>query len=224
MNATPSRRHILVAAFCIVPLAGCSVLRDPPAAQIYRISPMADYPKDGQIIHKRLVVDIPTAPQSLDTDRIALFRDRTRFDYYADSVWTDRVPMLLQALLVEAFENEGSIPAVGRGAETLTPDYLLKTEIREFEARYDQDNQPPSAVVALDLSLVKMPDRQMIGRTLITESTPAARNSVDSVVEAFDAAVGKILVRSTVWTMRLMRPAAPPHGQNGRSPTGLRAR
>ena len=148
MNATPSRRHILVAAFCIVPLAGCSVLRDPPAAQIYRISPMADYPKDGQIIHKRLVVDIPTAPQSLDTDRIALIRDRTRFDYYADSVWTDRVPMLLEALLVEAFENEGSIPAVGRGAETLTPDYLLKTEIREFEARYDQDNQPPSAVVS----------------------------------------------------------------------------
>ncbi len=188
------------------------MLRDPPAAQILpHQSNGTDYPKDGQIIHKRLLVDIPTAPQSLDTDRIALIRDRTRFDYYAD-LGVDRPGSHAPAstLLVEAFENEGSIPAVGRGAETLTPDYLLKTEIREFEARYDQEQSAAKdAVVALDLQPgEKCRIVQMIGRTLITESTPAARNSVDSVVEAFDAAVGKILVRSTVWTMRLMRPAA----------------
>ena len=109
--------------------------------------------------------------------------------------------MLVQALLVEAFENDGSIAQVGRDAQTLTPDYLLATEIRRFEAVYaGSGDQLPTAVVALDLSLVKMPDHRMLGRTLITESASASLNSVDSIVEAFDVAVGKILLRCVAWT------------------------
>ncbi len=200
-----SRRRLLVGASCIVPLAGCSVLPSPTAAQIYRISPSVDDPPNGRTLHKRLVVDIPTASESLDTDRIALVRERTRFDYYANSLWTDRVPLLLQGLLLEAFENDGTIGEVARDASTLTPDYLLATEIREFEARYaGAGEQPPSVAVAWSLSLVKMPGRQMANRLLVTELAPASRNSIDSVVEAFDVAVGKALERSVVWTIRTM--------------------
>jgi cholesterol transport system auxiliary component len=169
--------------------------------QVYRLAPAADDPPRRRILHRRLVVDIPIASESLDTDRIALIRDRTKFDYYANSLWTDRVPLLMQTLLVEAFENDGSIAQVARDAQTLTPDYLLATEIRRFEAVYaGSAEQLPMAVAALDLSLVKMPDHRMLGRTLITESAPASLNSVDSIVEAFDVAVGKILLRSVTWT------------------------
>jgi cholesterol transport system auxiliary component len=209
MNATLSRRRILGAAVCIVPLIGCSLLPAPPAPQIFRLSPLADDPPSGRIIRKRLVVDIPMASESLDTDRIALIRDRTRFDYYANSLWTDRVPLLVQRLLVEAFENDGTIAQVGRDAQTLTPDYLLETEIRAFEARYiGSSEQLPSAIVAIDISLVKMPDHRMIGRTLITETSAAARNSVDAIVEAFDVAIGKTLLRCIAWTTSKMMGAA----------------
>ena len=193
------RRRMLITASCAMPFAGCSVLPSPPASQIYRLTPVADDPPRRRILHRRLVVDIPTASESLDTDRIALIRDRTRFDYFANSLWTDRVPVLVQTLLVEAFENDGSIAQVGRDAETLTPDCLLRTEIRRFEAIYARD-QLPMAVAALDLSLVKMPDHRMLGRTLITELASASLNGVDSIVEAFDVAVGKILLRCVTWT------------------------
>ena len=195
------RRRMLIAASCTVPFAGCSVLPSPPAPQIYRLTPVADDPPRRRILHKRLVVDIPTASESLDTDRISLIRDRTRFDYYGNSLWTDRVPLLVQTLLVEAFENDGSITQVARDAQTLTPDCLLATDIRRFEAVYaGPRDERPMAVVVLDLSLVKMPDRRMLGRTLMMESAAAARNSVDGVVEAFDVAVGKILLRCVAWT------------------------
>jgi len=152
------------------------------------------------------VVDIPTASESLDTDRIALVRERTRFDYYANSLWTDRVPLLLQGLLLEAFENDGTISQVARDASTLTPDYMLETELRAFEARYaGSGDQPPSVAVAWSLSLVKMPGRQMTSRSLVRESAQASRNSTDSVVEAFDVAVGKGLERSVSWTIDVMR-------------------
>ena len=52
--------------------------------------------------------------------------------------------------------------------------------------------QRPSS--ALDLSLVNMPDHRMLGRTLIANRPSASLGSVDSVVEAFDVAVGKILL------------------------------
>lgn len=204
MSPMLSRRRILVAASCIVPLAGCSVLPDPPAARIYRLSPpLADDPPDGRIIHKRLVIEIPTASESLDTDRIALIRDRTRFDYYENSLWTDRVPLLMQGLLIAAFENDGTIAEVARDASTLTPDYVLVTEVRDFEASYvGPGDQLPAVVVALAFSLVKMPERRMVDRMLMTETSSASHNSLDSIVEAFDVAIGKILVRSVAWTTR----------------------
>jgi cholesterol transport system auxiliary component len=200
-----SRRRVLLTASCVVSLAGCSVLPDPPAAQIYRLSSLSDDPPNGPSLHKRLVIDVPSASESLDTDRIALTRNRTRFDYYADSIWTDRVPVLLQGRLIEAFENDGHIAEVGRDASALTPDYLLETEIRDFEARYGgPDGQPPAVAVALVLSLVRMPDRQMAGQTLITATASAARNDLDSIVEAFDVAVGKAMTGSVAWTLRTM--------------------
>jgi cholesterol transport system auxiliary component len=205
MSLVLSRRRLLSSASCIVPLAGCSVLPAAPVAQIYRLSPPADDPPNQRALRKRLVVDIPTASESLDTDRIALTRNLTRFDYYADSLWTDRVPLLLQGLLVDAFENAGTIAEVGRSARTLTPDYVLATEIRDFQASYAAPGeQPPAVVVTVALGLVRMPDHQMAGQTVITETSSASRNSLDSVVEAFDVAVGKILARSVAWTTRMM--------------------
>ena len=206
MRALPSRRGVLLGAGCAVPLAACSLLPNSPAAQIYRLDPTIDDPPDGPALQERLLVDLPNASASLDTDRIALTRDRTRFDYYADSVWTDRAPVLLQALLIEAFENDGGIAEIGRDAGTMTPDYLLATELRDFEASYAaSDDRPPDIVVELGLGLIRMADRQMIDRTTIRERAPARRNNVDAVVEAFDTAVGKVLAQSVAWTVRSIR-------------------
>ena len=58
----------------------------------------------------------------------------TRFDYYALANWTDRAPLMVQGLVVESFENSGRIVAVGREAVGLKPDFVLKIEIREFQA------------------------------------------------------------------------------------------
>jgi cholesterol transport system auxiliary component len=137
-----------------------------------------------------------------------LVRGRTKFDYFANSLWTDRVPVLVQTLLIEAFEGDGSITQVGRDAQDLTPDYLLATEVRRFEAVYDDGaDRPPTAVVALALGLVKMPDHRMLARTLVQEQSPSSSNNVESVVEAFDVALGKILLQCVAWTNGAVRKA-----------------
>jgi cholesterol transport system auxiliary component len=195
------RRLMLIVTACAAPLSDCSVLPNPPAPQIYRLSPIADAPPHTRVLHRRLVIDIPTASESLDTDRIALIRGRTRFDYYANSLWTDRVPLLMQTLMVDMFESNSGITEVGRDTQAVTPEYLLQTEIRRFEAVYTSAaDQPPSAVIACEFRLIKMPDHRILAQTLLTNSAVASRNALDSVVEAFDIALGKMLVDCVEWT------------------------
>jgi cholesterol transport system auxiliary component len=201
----PSRRRMLSLAACVMPLTGCSLLFAQPASRLYRLAPQTEGVPNLRPVHQQLVIVLPVSPQSLDTDRIALTRNRTTLDYFADASWTDRTPVLLQGLLIRAFEDSGRIIAVGRDSTGLTPDYLLETELREFEARYGEaGSQPPTVTVSLVAKLVKMPDRHIIDSIRVGEQASAARNDLASIVVAFDTAVGKVLTQVVVWTLQIM--------------------
>lgn len=197
------RRIFLLAGPLLAASSSCSVLPNPSMAQIYRLSPQVNDPGGHSIPHSRLLVDMPTASQSLDTNRIALTQGRTRFDYYADSVWTDRLPTLLQTLLVEAFEADGRITELSRDAYSLTRGYLLRTDIRLFEAQYAESaTGPPDIAVALDLHLSANPEGRSVGNKLISARAQAAQNKLDAIVIAFDTATGDALAQSVTWTVR----------------------
>jgi cholesterol transport system auxiliary component len=206
MSAEPvlSRRIVLFAVPVLMVPSGCSsLIPSPPVPQIYRLSPQIEDPQGPPIPNSKLIVDLPTASQSLDTDRMALMQGRIRLDYYADSVWTDRLPALLQSLMVEAFEADGRVADVGRDIYRLTKGYLLRTEIRRFEAQYEGTaNSAPEVVVVLALQLTASPEGRSVGNTLISVRTHAAQDKVDAVVMAFDNATGDALAQSVAWTVR----------------------
>jgi cholesterol transport system auxiliary component len=198
-----SRRIFLLAVPLLTVSPGCSLLPTPPMAKIYRLSPQVEDPQGRAMPDSKLMVDLPTASQSLDTDRIALTQGRIRFDYYAGSVWTDRLPVLLQTLVVEAFEADGRITEVGRDVYSHTYGYLLRTEIRRFEAQYVEPAAgPPEIAVVLELRLTASPEGRSVGNTLISVRAHASRNNVDAIVIAFDGATGDALAQSVAWTVR----------------------
>ena len=200
-----SRRRILSSAACLMPLTGCSLLFAQPTPQLYRLAPQTEAAPNERPVHQQLVIVLPVSPQSLDTDRIALTRNRTTLDYFAAASWTDRSPVLLQGLLIRAFEDSGRIIGVGRDSSGLTPDYLLETDLREFEAHYGEaGNQLPTVTVSLVAKLVKMPDRHIIGSLRVAEQDPAARNDLTSIVDAFDRAIAKVLTHVIDWTLQVM--------------------
>jgi cholesterol transport system auxiliary component len=199
------RRRILGVASCVLPLVGCSLLFPPSAPQLYRLTPQTGDAPHGRPVRAQLVVDVPAAPESLDIERIALTRNQIELDYFADSSWTDRAPLLLQGLLIDGFENSGRIVAVGRNSSDLNPDYLLETDLRDFQARYTgSSNQPPTIVVRLAADLVKLPDRRVIGSILAAKEVPAGRNGLDSIVQAFDAATGEVITQIVDWALGMM--------------------
>ena len=95
-----SRRWLSSAVALAV--TGCaSLLGLGPAPHLYRVTPKSTYPANLPHPAGQLLVDVPLAPAGLDTGRIALSRSAVSIDYFADSEWIDRVPLMVQTALLE---------------------------------------------------------------------------------------------------------------------------
>ncbi len=210
MNAQPvllSRRAILPASAALLALAGCGSLIGPsgPPPQIYRLAPDFPAAAGGAPVRWQLAIARPNTTQTLDSERIALSRGAT-MDYYADAQWNDTVPRLLQSLLVEAFERSGRITAVAPESEGLHVDYLLVTELRDFDAQYDSANGAPVASVDIAAKLLDSRGKAITARNT-HQTTRATQNSIASVVAAFDQATSAALSELAAWALQ-----APPPG------------
>ena len=136
-----------LAAVIAIALAGCSSLFvSTPPGKLYRLTPAGNFPANLPHVSAQLAIDLPQAPAGIDTSRIALSKSPLSLDYFADSEWTDRVPNLFQNLLVASFENSGAIIGVDRSSGGLRADFILRTEIRHFEAVYQSADGPPQVV------------------------------------------------------------------------------
>jgi cholesterol transport system auxiliary component len=83
----------------------------------------------------------------------------------------------------------------------LRADYVLKSELREFQAEYFEPG-PPLAHVAINVKLVKMPRREIVANESFSSRAPATADTLPAVVEAFDEALGQVLRRLVEWTLR----------------------
>jgi len=200
-----SRRSAIAGAGALL-LAGCSVLKGPAIPQLYVLRPQIPQ-SAGPQVSWRLSIAAPDAVASLDTPRIALARSPTTMDYFANAAWTDRVPLLFQRQLIQAFDASGRIVSVDRDTSGLDADYMLQTEIREFQARYDALDGPPQIVIGIQAKLARMPQRQIATSINVTQQVQATANNLDSIVAAFNQAVGAAIGQIVSGTLTMPAPA-----------------
>lgn len=183
-------------------LAGCTgILRNaqtPP--NIYRLTPKSTFGANLQPVSWQLVVDIPTAPASIDSQRIAILHTPVQVEYYANANWTDRAPLMIQRLIVESFENSHMITSVGVQSVGLRSNFELMPDIREFQAEY-LNGPIPSAHVRINVKLVKMPERMIVAGQSFEDEVQAQSDTLNNVILAFDAALGKVLKNLVRWTL-----------------------
>src|SRR5207248_2689291 len=122
-------------------------------------------------------------------------------DYFADSDWTDRVPLLVQTAILQSFENSRAVTAIDRESVGLRADFILKTEIRHFEAVYDSSEGPPEIWVSINVRLVNPTSRDVVAQTSFERRRLAPANDVPSIVSAFDEALGGVMKEIVVWTV-----------------------
>jgi cholesterol transport system auxiliary component len=203
------RREILLGG--LVTLAGCGIL---PKVQepttLYTLTPKTTFPEDLPAVTWQLVVELPTASAGIDSSRIALTHNPFTLEYYAKASWTDNAPGMVQSLLIESFERTGKIVAVGPESAGLRPDFILKTDLREFQANYRGGDPAPTVMVRMTAKLVAMPQRKIVRSVTSEKSVKSASSKFQDVLGAFDDAIGHVFREIVVYT--LTTPVPPPAG------------
>jgi len=201
------RRMLFVAGASSIALAACSNIIGPPASSpLYMLRPKMPPAGAGRAVNWQISIQLPEAPQSLDTDRIALVQPGDVMDYYANAAWQDRLPFLVQQALVEAFETNNRIMAVGRDTDILRSDYLLQTDIRDFQARYDVQDTPPTAEVRIACKLIAAHGRTITQIATVHKEVPAAQNSIPAATQAMNTALSEALADIVSWTLSAPQP------------------
>jgi len=199
------RRRFLLAGMAAVLMAGACTVINPVAPQLYTLTPAADFPTaPGRPATWQLLVEAPTAAASLDTPRIAVARTATALDYFAEVSWTDRAPKMIQGLLVESFENSRRIVSVGRDTVGLRSDFVLKAELRDFQAEYaaPADTVPSQVRVRMSVKLVAMPQRIIAAGEVFEAVVPVDGRSLPAIVTAFDTGLKTVMAQTVDWTLR----------------------
>jgi len=192
---------------CLLELPGTGT---PP--RMYVLTPKSTFSDTLPRVDWQLLVELPQAQAGINTARIALRDSPIELRYFELSNWTDLAPRMIQTLIVESFENSDRIVAVGREAIGLRADYVLKTELREFQAEFSQrlpqkaevgigKIPPPTIRVRINAKLIKMPRRSIVASKNFEYLIDAKENSMEEIIGAFDASLGKSMRRLVEWTL-----------------------
>lgn len=183
-------------------VSGCAGLVGPRGEppQLYRLTPKSNFRKDLPQVSWALLIDRPTSGAGIDVPRIALMRSPVTLEYYAKAAWTDRATRMVQGLISESFENTNAIGAVGPEALGLRADFLLKTELREFQIEYF-DGGKPIAHVRINTKLVRALDRRILEGRIFGAKVPASEDKIGAIIEAYDEALNQVLKELVIWTL-----------------------
>jgi cholesterol transport system auxiliary component len=173
-----------------LPLGGCSGVfeSDLAAPQSYVLRlPAAATPVPaagtGSVLVQR-----PEAGPGLSSERIALLRSERRFDFYAASRWAAPAPDILESLMVDTLRATGAFSAVFDDSAPFAPRYSLRCTLRRFEADYTKGGGAPTVFVALDCTLGRRRDRELLASFTASGSAVAQEDRLNAVVAAFESA------------------------------------
>jgi ABC-type uncharacterized transport system auxiliary subunit len=161
---------------------------DLAAPQAYVLRLPAASPPEANGGAGRLVVQRPQAGPGLESERIALLRSEQRFDFYAASRWAAPAPDVIGSVMIDTLRATGAFSAVLDDSAPFAARYNLRCALRRFEADYTKGGNTPTIFVALDCTLGRRRDRELLATFTAQGSAKAAEDRLNAVVAAFESA------------------------------------
>lgn len=177
-------------------VGGCSTLIGSPPPSTYDLTAPTQVTARGNG-RAQIMIAEPSALQAINSDRIVVRPGSGEVTYLPGAQWADRLPVLVQARLIQTFENAHRIGMVGRPDDKFTPDALLVTEIRDFQI---EASGSPVAVVTVAARVVSQSTGRITAANLFTARVPTAGLTGAQASSALDQALRKVLVDIMAWT------------------------
>ncbi|KYG24564.1 hypothetical protein SE92_33510 [Bradyrhizobium sp. AT1] len=144
-----------------------------------------------------LAIPEPSAVAMLQTQRM-LFSPSGDRPGFADFLWADSIPKLLQARLIDSFENYDIAHAPLRTSDLGQADYQLLIDIRRFRIATEGE---PRVEIGLSARIVDK-NGKVVASRLVETSEKLDKVEPAASVAAFDAAFARIAKELIGWTVQ----------------------
>ncbi|MCG7522204.1 ABC-type transport auxiliary lipoprotein family protein [Ruegeria sp. Ofav3-42] len=196
-------------ALALVSLGGCTGLGTLRQASkpndLYLLTPKSTFSSSIPRVQKQIVVQEPTATAAVNTDQIAIQPTPLQVQYLPRARWVDRAPLIVQALLVESYENSGKVAAVGRSTVGLRADYVIVPDLREFQGLVISDVEGSKTIrveVRMNIKIIDEFEDKIIASSSFREFVVSESDKTPDLVRAFDEALGKTMRDAVEWSVR----------------------
>ncbi|CUH44637.1 ABC-type transport auxiliary lipoprotein family protein [Ruegeria atlantica] len=172
---------------------------------LYLLTPKSTFSSSLPRVQKQIVVQEPTATAAVNTDQIAVQPTPLQVQYLPRARWVDRAPLIVQALLVESYENSGKVAAVGRSTVGLRADYVIVPDLREFQGFVVSDVEGTKTIrveVRMNIKIIDEFEDKIIASSSFREVVASASDATPDLVKAFDDALGRTMRDAVEWSVR----------------------
>ncbi len=169
------------------------------APDIYVLTaPSIDFGENRPQVSTQIVVDAPEAPAALNSNRIVFQPSANEIRYFSGARWADRVPDMVQVLLVDAMDQGARFQAVGARSAGIRSDYLLQVSISRFGVE-SEGSEMDDVRVQINSKLVRrFSDTVIASRRFESVKESESSRTID-VVGAFDEANAEVLSAIALW-------------------------
>jgi phospholipid/cholesterol/gamma-HCH transport system substrate-binding protein len=129
-----------------------------------------------------------------------LFTPVKDYPDFAEFVWADSIPKLLQARLIESFENYDIAHAPLRTTDVGQSDFQLLIDVRRFEIAVDSQT---SAEIGLSARIVDK-NGKVVASRLFEQSQKFDKLEPQAAVAAFNDAFGRMAKDVIAWTVQAL--------------------
>jgi phospholipid/cholesterol/gamma-HCH transport system substrate-binding protein len=167
----------------------------PPPKITYDLRALKNPGPLGKTVNAQWAIPEPTAVAMLQTQRF-LFEPSQEYPGFAEALWADALPKLLQARLIDSFENYDIAHAPLRVADIGQSDFQLLIDVRRFRIAVESR---PTAEIALSARIVDKTGKVVAAR-LFEESEKFDQVAPPAAAAAFSEAFGRIAKGMIAWT------------------------
>jgi phospholipid/cholesterol/gamma-HCH transport system substrate-binding protein len=167
----------------------------PPPKITYDLRALQDPGPVGKPINVQWAIPEPTAVAMLETQRF-LFSPAQEYPGFAEAMWADALPKLIQARLIESFENYDIAHAPLRVADVGQTEFQVLIDVRRFRIAVESG---PVAEIGLSARIVDK-NGKVVASRLFEEREKFATVAPAEAVNAFSEAFGRIAKNVIAWT------------------------
>ncbi len=159
-----------------------------------------------QVAQKRknvqILVPTPAALKALDSENIVIHDAPGSITYLKGAQWGDRLTNLVQARLVQAFENSNALGGVGRPGDGLAINYQVQADLRDFGIT--ASSSPQTARIELAVRVLNDKTGEVRATRVFTSTAPVSGAGNKAYIRALDAGFNDVTRQIVAWVVSVI--------------------